>query len=361
MANKKILEFCLAHGLGGLEMFVANCYEDFSHKTSCEVIVQKDSKLDKYLENGKKFYMKRSKFFPLLPALKLARYIDAHAIDIIHFHWNKDSITVVLAKVLSKRKPKIVQSRHMGMTRFKNDIFHRFIYKNIDMIHAVTDEVKKQLERFIPQEVRPKVQRIYLGVEENKIDKERVEILRKEYGLAESFVVGIVGRIEKGKGQYKVLEAVSMLKEMDVKVVVVGSFMSEGYERELRKLTQDLGIASKVIFTGFTKEVHEHIKLFDVNVLATENETFGLVVIEAMINQVPMIATNRGGPLEIIDDGVDGLLFDGTSEDLAQKIELYYKDKTLVEKIQKNALKKVQEKFNKTKQLGKLYESITKI
>ena len=183
MKNKNILELCLAHGLGGLEMFAANCYKDFSTKTNCKIVVAPNQKLDNYLDDENKCHIKRNKFFPIFPALKLARYIDENEIDIVHFHWTKDMITAVLGKVISKRKPKLVQSRHMGMTRFKDDIYHRWLYKNIDMMHAVTYKVKEQLEKFIPQDVRPEVEMVYLGTKEVEIDEDIVNSLRDKYNI----------------------------------------------------------------------------------------------------------------------------------------------------------------------------------
>ena len=361
MKSKNILELCLAPGLGGLEMFVASCYEEFSKRTNCRVVVSPHSKLDDYLEDIDKFHLKRNKLFPIFPALQLAKYIDENEIDIVHFHWTRDMITAVLAKVLCKRRPKLMQSRHMGMTRFKDDFYHKWLYKNIDMIHAVTLKVKEQLEKFIPNDVRPKIEMVYLGTKIPHIDEKKVLELQEKYNLSDAFTVGIVGRIEAGKGQYKVIEAISKLKDFNVKGIIVGSFMDENYAKALKEKIKELCIEDKIIFTGFTKDVNEHMKLFDVNVLATENETFGLVVIEAMANRVPVIATNRGGPLEIIEDGVDGLLFDGSSRDLAEKIEVLYKEDTLRRKIQDNGYEKVLQKFSKSKQLSELYDVLTKI
>ena len=358
MKNKNILELCLAHGLGGLEMFVASCYEEFSKYTTCKVVVAPQSKLDNYLEINNKFTLKRNKFFPWIPALQLAKYIDENDIDILHFHWSKDIVTAVLAKILSRKKPKLVQSRHMGMTRFKDDFYHKWLYKNIDMIHAVTMQVKKQLEKFILAEARPQIEMVYLGVKSPEIDADKVAELQKKYQLEDAFVVGIVGRIEKGKGQYKVLEAVTHLKNANIKVVVVGDFMDDNYAQELQAYVKELGIEQQVIFTGFTKDVNAHMQLFDVNVLATENETFGLVVIEAMANTIPVIATCKGGPTEIIDDGIDGLLFDGSVEDLAKKIQLLQNDLHVKEQIAQAAVTKVKEKFDYTVQLDKLYRAI---
>ncbi|HIP12701.1 MAG TPA: glycosyltransferase [Arcobacter sp.] len=100
------------------------------------------------------------------------------------------------------------------------------------------------------------------------------------------------------------------------------------------------------------------MQLFDVNILATPKETFGLVVIEAMMNKVCMIATNKAGPLEIIDDGETGLLFDRSSEDLAEKITLLYKNSELKEQLSLAGYEKAKEKFDNIKQLNKLLNII---
>jgi len=317
-------------------------------------MIAKDKKLDKHLGDMEKFYLKRNKLFPLVPAFKLAKFIDKHEIDIVHFHWTKDIITVVLAKILSKRKPKIVQTRNMSMTRFKDDIYHRWLYKNINTIHAVTYQVKEQLKKFIPTEIRPTIEVVYMGTKESEIDTQRVEELKKHYNLEGSFVVGIVGRIEEAKGQYLIIEAIAKLKEMNIKVLIVGDSMDKSYIDELKTKIEDLGIEERVIFTGFTKEVDTYMQLFDVNILATPKETFGLVVIEAMINRVCMIATNKAGPIEIIDDGQNGLLFERTSDDLASKISLLYNDKTLKERLASEGYKKAKEMFDLDIQLDKL-------
>ncbi len=358
MKNKNILEFCLSPDLGGLELFMVNCYENFKKKTTCHVLVAPNKKLDGFIEEDKKLHLKRNKFFPIIPALKLAKFIDEHEIDMVHFHWTRDIATVVLAKTLSKRKPKIMQTRNMTMTRFKDDVYHKWLYKSIDILHAVTYQVKEQLEKFIPQDIRPTVEVVYMGTKEQKIDSVKVDELRKKYALGESFVVGIVGRIEELKGQYLVLEALARLKDLDIKALIVGHTMDEAYLKSLKQKVKDLGIEEKVVFTGFTKEVNAHMSLCDAMVLGTKQETFGLVVIEAMVNKVTVIATNKGGPLEIIDDGKNGLLFDRTSEDLAFKISLLYNDKDLKEKLSFMGYEKVKEKFNAGRQLEKLFKVI---
>jgi glycosyltransferase involved in cell wall biosynthesis len=356
--NKNILEICLSPDLGGLELFMLDCFEYFQSKTECKIMVQKDKKLDNYLEGTKRYFLKRNKFFPFIPAIKLANFIDKNQVDFIHFHWTRDMPTVVLAKVFSKRKPKIMQTRNMTMTRFKDDFYHRWMYKNIDIIHAVTYQVKEQLERFIPLDIRPKIEVVYMGTKEQDIDSSDLKRLKERYDLNDSFVVGIVGRIEEGKGQYLVIEAIAKLKELNIKALIVGHTMDEDYLEELKTLVKDLGIEDKVVFTGFSKEVTQHMQLCDSVVLATQKETFGLVVIEAMVNKACMIATNSGGPLEIIDDETTGLLFERNSSDLADKLKMLYTNPQLKDKLSQAGYKKAKEMFDSKLQSEKLYRVI---
>ncbi|MBA1438785.1 MAG: glycosyltransferase family 4 protein, partial [Epsilonproteobacteria bacterium] len=349
--DKKIVELCLSPDLGGLEIFMVKCRDFFGQKTACKMVIAPQTKIDNYVQN-EKYYIKRNKFFPLLSALKLARFIDKEGVDVVHFHWTRDIITVVLAKILSRKKPKLIQTRNMTMTRFKDDFYHKWLYKNIDMIHAVTYGVKEQLERFIPKEVRPKIVTVYMGTKERNVSQQKIEELQRKYNITqEDFTVGIIGRIEEGKGQWMVIESLAKLANPAIKALIVGHTMDAGYLQGLKKRVQELGLEERVIFTGFTKEVDAHIRLCDVTVLATPRETFGLVVIESMINKIPVIATNKGGPLEIITDKKDGLLFERNVEDLSRKIQMVFEDHELLSHLSHNAYQTAKERFDEDVQL----------
>lgn len=361
MKNKNILELCLAHGLGGLELSVVHCFEYFKNKTNCFIAVAPQTKLDNLVQDKNKFTIKRNKLLPFLPALKLAKLIDENDIDIIHFHWGKDIITAVLAKLFSKRKPKILHSRHMNMTRFKDDMYHRWLYKNIDMLHAVTKQLKEQMQRYVPDNIRPPIETIYLGVKESLIDEAKVQELKSKYNLQDEFIVGMVGRIEEEKGQFILIEAIKKLQNLNIKALIIGHTMDEAYLEKLKKSVSDLALEEKIIFTGFTKNVNEHMKLCDTIVLATKKETFGLVLVEAMANKVCTMATNNGGPLEIIDEGINGLLFDRTSSDLALKIEYLFKNSQKKLSLAEAGYEKAKREFYHETQMQKLYDLIEKL
>ena len=243
----------------------------------------------------------------------------------------------------------------MTMTRFKDDFYHKWLYKNLSSIHAVTYQVQEQLKKFIPLDIRPKIEVVYMGtkLQPNQDTKH----LKEKYNIKDDdFIVGIIGRIEELKGQYLVIESIAKLNNPNIKALIVGHTMDEKYLDQLKQKTKELNIQNRVIFTGFAKEVSTHMQLCDITVLATPKETFGLVIIESMANKTPVIATNNAGPLEIIDDKKDGLLFDRTVDNLVSNINLIYNDKKLQTKLKANAYEKVKEKFEYTKQLEKLYK-----
>lgn len=363
--GKKICELCLSPDLGGLELYMMRASRYLGD--TCISVINEKGKLRSYYDDTPYRYYtlrRRSVLTAWLTARDLARIIDDEAIDVLHVHWTKDLPTAVIAKLISKRKPKVVQSRHMTMTRFKDDLYHRFLYRNLDLILAVTQQVKSQIEKFIPVSIRPKVETLYIGAEQPVIifeeeNKER----REELGLADSFTVGIVGRIEPQKGQWVVIDAIEKLikQGIDARALIIGHAMSEEYLSALQKDVIMRGLKDRIIFTGFTREAQSMMQLCDVMVLATENETFGLVLIEAMMCGVCVVASDSGGPLEIIDDGVNGLLFKTfDADDLAEKLVVLQKDSKLREKYALKGKEKVLEVFESEKQfevLQKILES----
>lgn len=348
---KKILEICLSPNLGGLELYMKN----ITKYLNSSAIINKKSQLKNIFDNEEIEYFEISRF----NFFKLAKIIDQEKIDIVHLHWTKDIPTVIFAKILSKRKPKIIQTRHMHMTRFKNDFYHKFLYKNIDMIIAVTHLVKEQLEKFIPKEIRPKIETSYLGANTPKLlTNEEKDNLKKSLNIKDKFIVCIVGRIEEAKGQHIVLEAVEKLRNQDIntKTLVIGHYMDKNYFDNLKsKYPND-------IFTNFVNNPTDFIQISDCVVLATKKETFGLVLIEAMKCGVCVLGSNSGGPLEIIDDEKTGLLFDSMNSDsLYEKIKILVENPNLKNKLALSGKNKANEFFDSKKQFEEIKKILGKI
>ncbi|MGG7072900.1 glycosyltransferase family 4 protein [Campylobacter sp. 9BO] len=347
----KILELCLSPDLGGLELYMKNATKNLNSTA----VIGKNSKLKAAFEAENLAFYEMDRF----AVFHLANIIDSQNIDVLHIHWTKDILTAVLAKRLSRKKPKIVQTRHMHMTRFKSDFYHKFLYKNIDMIIAVTELLQEQINKFIPSNIRPKVKVCYLGVKEiAPLDKDKKLELRGSLGIENEFVIGIVGRVEEAKGQHIVLNAAKILRDLNInlRVLVVGGCMDEGYLNALKEKHKD------DIFLGHVQNASEYMQICDCVVLATKKETFGLVLAEAMRAGVCVLASDSGGPLEIIDDSKNGLLFEAfNSKELARKLKLVIDDENFRQTLARNGKEKADNKFNEITHFAELVAILNEI
>ena len=359
MSKKNLLELCLSPDLGGLELYMVRAAKALDEKMNVFSVINANGKLEQYYENSSYRYAlieKKSNIFMLGAARKLAKIIDDNNIDIVHLHWTKDIPIAVLAKLLSKQKPKLAQTRNMTMTRFKDDFYHRFLYKNIDLMLPVTYQVAEQIKEFVPEDIRPKVEVLYMGSDKVELlNDEAMAQLRNELQMQDTFAVGMVGRINEAKGQHLLIKALAQLANEKIQAYFVGHEMKEGYVDTLKVLAKELGVENRVHFLGFMKNPHHFYQACDAVVLASKRETFGLVLIEAMQVETTVIGSNSGGVVEIIDDKESGLLFEmGSVDSLADKIMVLADDSGFNQKLAVSGAQKVAERFSSDKQFVKL-------
>ena len=208
----KILEVCMSKGFGGLELYVLKVAQFLARNAhQYNVLTSNKSFLSAKLgDNNLKTQSFGSVFhhFPMFSSFRLARYIDLNEIDVVHIHWGNDLFFAVLAKVLCRRKVKLVYTRQMALTRSKNDIYHRFLYRNVDVYLTITRALYDEAVRYLPLD-KSHIHVLYYGVPEANLDKSICNSFIREAGMDDSiFRLAIFGRIEKGKGQHLVVEAV---------------------------------------------------------------------------------------------------------------------------------------------------------
>jgi glycosyltransferase involved in cell wall biosynthesis len=140
-------------------------------------------------------------------------------------------------------------------------------------------------------------------------------------------VIGLVGRLQRWKGQDRLLRAQAILRERghDSHVVIVGgdSFgLEPEYASSLPRIVIELGLADSVTMTGEVADAGPYIEQMDVLVNASDPEPFGIVLLEGMARGVSVVAVGAGGPTEILTDGVTGMLArSGAPGDLADALE----------------------------------------
>jgi glycosyltransferase involved in cell wall biosynthesis len=123
--------------------------------------------------------------------------------------------------------------------------------------------------------------------------------------------------------------------------------MSSGYRQTLINQATKLDVADRVIFQDFVSKPQQLMQVCDCVTLASAQETFGLVLPEAMRSGVAVIGSNSGGVPEIIDHGVTGLLFEsGNANDLYLQIEKLYIDPDFKKALAQQGKQSADERFN---------------
>jgi len=359
----KILELCMSKGFGGLELYVLKVgkYLD-NNNLEKKVLTKKNSFLSKKLSESNisnDTFSSVFRHFPLYSALKLAKYIDSNAIDFIHIHWGNDLLFAVLGKVFSRRKVKLVYTRQMTLTRKKDDIYHRFLYRNIDVYFVITKALYNDAVKYLPLSVE-RIHLLYYGVPEASQNEVQCDEYISKYGMDKKiFRLAIFGRVEEGKGQHIVVEAIKNLikQTKEIQVAIIGHVMDEAYFEQLKIEVKENNLENNVFFLGFHNSPTSIMPCFDAVVLATKCETFGLVLPEAMRAGVAVIGSNCGGVPEIIEHEKTGLLFEpGSVADLSDQLLKFVDDKGFCKQLAKAGKKDADERFSEEQHFSRLIE-----
>ena len=358
-----ILEICMSKGYGGLELYVLKVAM-FLNKNgnSFKVLTKSNSFLagkltDSHITNDN--FSSVFRHLPVIAAFKLANYINKNEIDVLHVHWGNDLFFAVLGKLLSRRKVKLVYTRQMALTRDKKDIYHRFLYRNVDLYLTITKNLKIEALRYLPLE-KDKIKVLYYGVPGALIGMEDCEKYIAESGMdKEKFRLAIFGRIEKGKGQHLVVSAAKNLiqKGYPVQLAMVGHIMDQAYFSQLQDEINHAGLENDILYLGFHNQPTSIMPCFDAVVLATKCETFGLVLPEAMRAEVAVVGSDCGGVPEIIQHEKTGLLFEsGNVDDLSVQLEKIISDQDFCRQLARAGKADADERFSEEKHFIKLLE-----
>lgn len=281
-------------------------------------------------------------------ARRIANYCREHSVDIIHAHNGRDYWIAVLAKCFYP-KLKVIITRHI-LSPLKETLLHRWLYKKIDRVIAVSQAVKNRISVF-PSE---KITVIHNGIDINVFYAAKPGMLRKELNLSPATkIVGMVGRVHPSKGHATFLESIPAIvsRYPDVVFVIVGD---GEYVAQLKKMN------APVHFLGKRNNIPEIMKDLDAFIMASLNEPFGLVTVEALAAGCVVVANNTGGTAEIITDGETGILvLPQDPEQLAQAVIRVLSNTELAERLRTGGVQcakkyDIQEMVTKTRNL---YES----
>jgi glycosyltransferase involved in cell wall biosynthesis len=207
------LEFCLSPSQGGLELYVVKITRQLrAQGFPVESITRANTFLSKSLAG--KYHASidyRSFFGTFVAAKRTVRYLDFHQIDIVHIHWGDDLLHAVLAKKWARRPVYLIYSRQMRISRSKHDHYHRFLYKHVDILTVITENLLKEARRNLPMdEERIRLLRYGITPAKQVIDCKR---FLEEVGLEKGrYTIGCFSRREHAKGQHVLINALRRLE-----------------------------------------------------------------------------------------------------------------------------------------------------
>jgi glycosyltransferase involved in cell wall biosynthesis len=261
--------------------------------------------------------------------------------DLVHAHLPSAGI---LARLFSPA-PVVYTEHNLTWTyRAATRALNRVTYGRNAAVTAVSQAVADSVARY----PGPEVEVVPNGVTPFS-DPYGARRARRELGLGhQDPLVVHVGNIRPGKGHALLIEAARELLELrpGVTVVSIGAEKYPGGLADLRRKTDAMGFADRMIFLGRRPDARDFIATADVYVNPADFEGLPVTILEAMAAFRPVVATSVGGVPSVIEDGVTGrLVAPGSASGLAKAIDALLEDKEGAERMGRAAEATVKERF----------------
>lgn len=277
-------------------------------------------------------------------ALRLRKVAAAEAYQVLHAH-TAHAHTIAALAAWGLDGPRCVVSRRVDFAVGRS-LFSRLKYRHgVDRYIAISHAVRQVLlDGGVPPE---KVRIAHSGIDVTRFDVPVNTGLRAELGLPpDGVVVGNIAALVDHKGQKYLVDAVpEVLRRCPhAWFVIAGDGELAG---ALKQQAIDRGVAGRVLFLGYRKDVPDLLNLFDVFVMSSHMEGLCTSLLDAMAMRVPIVATKAGGIPEIVRDGVNGLLVESKNPPaLAEGIVRLLDDRALAARLAEGGRRVVVEEFS---------------
>ncbi len=276
--------------------------------------------------------------------------------DVIHAHdWLvanaaktlKNSYNIPIVSTIHATEAGRNSGIHDETQRYINDTEWMLTYESSEVI-VNSNYMKNELQRLfgLPYE---KINVIPNGVNMSLFNGvERDYNFRRKFAMDNEKIILFMGRLVYEKGIQHLISAMPKILNgyHDTKLVICGK---GGMIDELKAQVNSLGISEKVYFAGYMngKDVQKMYKAADISVFPSTYEPFGIVALEAMLSENPIVVSDIGGLNEIVQHKENGMkTYCGNSNSIADAIlELLY-DHKLCSEITKKAKNKVRNEYN---------------
>jgi glycosyltransferase involved in cell wall biosynthesis len=356
---KKILYTVENLNVGGLEKVIASIVLGLDrHKYLPEVwCLSKGGKIADEL-NQQQVDIKilnLTSYYNLLNIIRLARLIKKGRFCVLHAHGYYASTFSRLSALLAG-VPIILT--HVHSTYFTYNKRNLWIEKFLSFFSDKVICVSRAVQNFVTSVERIREDKtcvIYNGIEPSFADISADDTLQFKSCLGigdQEIILIVVASLKTLKGHIVLFNAFHKVlkKHLNIKLLVVG----EGpLKEELKSRAEEIGIASRIIFTGERDDVSRLLSISDVFVLSSvEREGLSIAIIEAMASGLPVVSTLVGGIPEVVEDGMNGFVVAPNDDGaLAEALETLIRDENLRKKMGANGRDTYLRKFTMRKML----------
>nr|WP_262922312.1 glycosyltransferase family 4 protein [Salinibacter ruber] len=268
--------------------------------------------------------------------------------DLIHSNSVVTPIGALLSETLGL--PHTWHIREFGDLDYglEPDLGHRLFRWALGRSSALIP-VSEAVRQHLPGGVDVPAHVVYNGV----VTQRQLETYRTEFdgempseSRSRPYTFAMLGRIRPSKGQEQAIRALHHLREegKNVHLLLAGEGKPD-YELSLKELSQSLGISDSVSFLGFVDEPFDVYRQADAVLMCSPNEAMGRVTAESMVAVRPVIGYDSGGTAELIEDGENGLLYDGTTSDLERCMRQCSENPSWARELGRNGWERARENY----------------
>lgn len=326
----KVLYIRSSFDPGGTETLLLNLFNYRQKKIQFHYAFLKDGSLISKLNfNQNKYYKVFRKTKIDLRILKrLYRILKENEITIIHTHQMFELFYAFLLKFINP-KLKLFHTIHGYFDTNDKwaELLERFLIRFTKTTFTVSNSAKKALtEKGYPA---GKIKILYNAVKlPSTATKEEISWFRKSIKYESSdYIIGMIGNFVWGKDQLTIIKAFNLLKENlpRLKLIFIGK--ESDFSEKCKELLNKEELNQRVFFLGAVENASKFLPMFDLFIMSTIMDTFGIVVIEALMSKIPVLASDINVMKELSKDGKYFDLFRVKNpESLAMRIIDYYKN-----------------------------------
>jgi len=360
----KILHIIDSLGLGGAQTIIKGIFDNQQFNTNIYLYALRKNDINIEIQHSNINIHDSMARFSFAPLKRLKAIIENEKIEILHCHLFRSQVFGFLLKKRYFPFIKLIFQEHGQVfgseanNKIEDQLFWLFLQlskKKVNKFIAVSKATETKLLGYAKIN-SSKIVVLYNFVNFTKNDNEQKKIPQKKGNT--DFNIGYVGRLSKIKGCEFLITALSYLN-FKYKVLIAG----DGNEKEnLIKISEKNGVEMNISFLGYVVDVNTLYNEFDVLVVPSIHESFGISAIEAFFKKVPVIASDIEGLNEIVIHKKNGLLFKAkNAKDLADKITQIYTNDKQTQELISNASADVKKYSldNYLEELSSLYNKIT--